>query len=308
MTFSILAGWPALRNLVEAQLAFWPEHEGFLAKRFRDRDTDHLAMAEELAGLILRLHPEELGFLCAGYRWMCDRVMEEELHFRRAGSYRVTTFAEAERAIYANREAMTLYMNGLLVSQVLWSNHTDASAWYRRHFLDAAPAGHDHLEVGPGHGLLLYFAASHPRTGSVTAWDVSATSLAATRHTLDHLGVRRPIGLEKRDVLAGTPPEAIFDSIVISEVLEHLEHPREVLKRLRRCLRPGGRIYVNMPINSPAPDHIFLLRQPEEVMAMLEQAGFAIAEHRFFPAVGYTEERARKAGTTISCLAIGIRP
>jgi SAM-dependent methyltransferase len=35
-----------------------------------------------------------------------------------------------------------------------------------------------------------------------------------------------------------------YDFIILSEVIEHLRHPREIMERLRTCLRPGGQIFL----------------------------------------------------------------
>src|SRR3977135_3737431 len=94
--------YPALSRVIDVQLRVWPEHEAFLELRFRNADLD---FAEKLAGLVGR----GTDSLCQGagaYRWLCDRMNEEELHFRRTNSYRLSTFAEADREVYSNAEFM----------------------------------------------------------------------------------------------------------------------------------------------------------------------------------------------------------
>ena len=195
-------------------------------------------------------------------------VLEEEIEFRRSGHYRLSTFAEAERTVYSNRDIMTRYMDGLLLSQVLWANHIALLDYYVRDFLGGASAVSSHLEVGPGHGLLL-FLASRVISGCVTGWDVSDTSLQKTRAALDRLGARSGLRLEKRNLVADEALTQPFDSVVISEVLEHLERPDTALATLRRRMSPGGRIFVNAPVNSPAIDHIYLFRTPEELVELV---------------------------------------
>ena len=68
--------------------------------------------------------------------------------------------------------------------------------------------------------------------------------------------------------------------VVISEVLEHLERPEQALSFLNSALNPGGFIYVNVPINSPSPDHIYLLEHPDAGVALIEAAGFEIVSQR----------------------------
>ena len=303
---------PALRRLVTETLAAWPDHDRFLTRRFEGGvaapTTEEGAHAELLAEAILRLAGDTLPTVIGDYQWMCARVLEEELHFRRTGGYRRTSFAEALTEVYQNREYMGRYMNGLLLSQVLWGNHTAVSAWYDRVFLGNNPPGHRHLEVGPGHGLLLWLAARDADCGEATGWDISETSLEATRRCLDSLGVDRPVRLQKANVLEPLPKEDRFDSIVVSEILEHLEAPGLALRHLAEVLEPEtGRIFVNMPVNSPAPDHIFLLREPEEVIKLVEDAGLTVHESAVFPATGYTEAQARRHSLTMSVALIATR-
>lgn len=296
--------YPALAGLVEAVSAAWPEHCGFVGKSFGGEDPEGLNWAEAVAKLITALAGDGLPGVAADYRWTCERLLEEELHFRRSGAYRLATFAAAEREVYADAAFMGRYVNGLLLSHLFWANHRRVLRFYDQRFLPDDGRAFRHLEVGPGHGLLLYLAARRSGCRLAAGWDVSATSARHTRACLDRLGAPAAVAVECRDLLScGTRPES-FDSIVASEVLEHLEHPAEALAALRRLLVPGGRLFVNMPVNSPAPDHIHLLRRPEEVADLVADSGYRILETAFFPATGYTEERARRQEATISCAVI----
>ena len=86
-----------------------------------------------------------------------------------------------------------------------------------------------------------------------------------------------------------------------------MEEPARALGHLRTVLKPGGRLFVNVPINSPAPDHLYLLRSPEEAVAAVESAGFVVEESGFFPVTNYTIERARKWALTISVCMVARR-
>src|SRR4051812_31799452 len=106
--------YPALHGLVAAQLRVWPDHERFLRKRFA---TGHLASLEETARLVTLLS-ESQETLAEDYAWWCERVYEEELHFRRTGRYRLTRLADAIREVYSNYDYMRRYMNGVLLTHV----------------------------------------------------------------------------------------------------------------------------------------------------------------------------------------------
>ena len=310
MTFDLakLSDHPCLHRVVSEVLAVWPEHESYCETRFRDDPPGFLRRSEDLASLVLKLVGPDLRTYCADYRWMCEAFVAEEYFFRSEGRYRLSTFKEAYEQIYSNAEYMSRYVRGILISQFIWSPHALAFDYFRTHFLPGNESGARHLEVGPGHGLGLYFASQDPRIGTLEAWDVSQSSVAATRHALTQLGVTRPVNLVEQDVLAAPARESAFDSAVISEVLEHLERPDLALATLRGALRPGGRIFINVPVNSPAPDHIYLWTSHEEFVGWVQSHGFEIESTQFLPVTGATLDRAAKRKLSISCVVIARRP
>lgn len=297
-------GFFSLARIVGVVLEAWPDHERFLARSFVERDRDIAESSERVSAMILALEGGDLRGACEDYRWTCAELQEEEIEFRRTQRYRCASFVEVEREVYANPAYMRRYLRGLLLSQVLWANHAAVADFYIRRFLAATPPSGSLLEVGPGHGILLGLAAAGGRQASVSGWDVSPTAIALTQRALAKLRVAQPIELETSDILAAPNLSPRFTAIVASELLEHLEKPEAALASFRRLLLPGGRLFVNVPINSPAPDHIYLLRSPDEAVNLVEQNGFRVIEARHFPMGGYTLDRARRLGATISSAMI----
>jgi 2-polyprenyl-3-methyl-5-hydroxy-6-metoxy-1,4-benzoquinol methylase len=93
------------------------------------------------------------------------------------------------------------------------------------------------LEVGCGRGALLATMQSHGwRAEGI---DVDPVVVAAARRS----------GLQVR---AGTLHEhkfadASFDAVVMSHLIEHVDHPLELLTEARRVLKPGRRLVVATP-------------------------------------------------------------
>lgn len=307
MTTDIVAT-PALDRLVEATLARWPQHKRFIDKSMRNRSQQVLETADALAAIIFRLAEAEPGGIDAAigdYRFVCDElVLVEEIHFRREGRYRLSTFAEANAQVYANAPLMKRYMNGLLVTNVLWLNHCQAMNDYINDYLPRLKPGSDHLEIGPGHGIFLYLAALQPNVASLTGWDLSPASIAKTTGALATLGVERPVKLIEQDMFAVTDPAdaEMVDSIVMSELLEHVEDPVAALRSAARSLRPGGLIWINVPANSPAPDHIFLVTSPEHAEELVRAAGLEIVASKGFPMQGATLEQAAWNQLSVNCV------
>ena len=300
--------FPALSSIATAVLREWPGHEKFIRSSLDSNDEGYMSRLEDVAADLLALTGDDLDRFAADYRWMCNLVMEEQLYFVRNEKYRRDTLDEVIRDVYANAPFMSRYVNGILLTQVLWRNHAQAMDIYRHKFLPGNCEGYRHLEVGPGHGLFLVFAARDPRCGGVTAWDVSRSSLESTREALRKMKVEGPVAMEESEICSVQPEAEQFDSIMCSEVLEHTERPHKALDNLFRALRPGGRLFLNIPVNSPAPDHIYLWRKPEEIRSMVVDQGFRIEEFITLPLTGRTLEQALKHNYDISCLAIATKP
>ena len=279
---ALIAERPDTLHVVESLLAAWPEHAAYLLKSFTPRTPAMLDATEAAASAARKLIAGQEATFAADYRWTCDRLRDEELFFHREGHYRLSTFAEANAEVYSNHDYMGRYVNGLLLTQLLWYNHVATFEMFLNDVLPNADQAFDYLEVGPGHGLMVYFAAQSPLCRTLEAWDVSAVSLRETRAALDTLGLTKPVSLVETDILQAKRPDKKFDLIVISEVLEHLEAPDLALKFLRDCITDGGRIFINVPLNSPSPDHIYLFSTPEDVNALVEGAGFKVEKLSMF--------------------------
>ncbi len=268
---------PATARIAAHVIAAWPEHAAYLERSFAERSAAITATVERAAEATERLITGREAEVAADYRWTCDQLREEELFFHREGRYRRSTFAAALADIYSDHAYMQRYVNGLLLTQILWFNHAATLDMLVSEVLSTQSAPFDYLEVGPGHGLMVWFAAHHPQARHLEAWDVSAVSLTETRSALAIMGATQPVILTEMDILGPTPKLARpYDLIVISEVLEHLEDPARALRFLRSAIAEKGRIFINVPLNSPSPDHIYLFETPEEVRAMVEAAGFQI--------------------------------
>jgi 2-polyprenyl-3-methyl-5-hydroxy-6-metoxy-1,4-benzoquinol methylase len=295
----------SLQSLFDLQASRNPKHRAFLEKRFASMDSAEIACCNELVDNISRLAGDRLEEFLEGYDFICKIQFEEEIFFRRNKRYRLTKFSDALEQVYANKPYMLKYMRGLLISQVFWSNHTKSIDYYSRVFLAQLEEKTTLLEIGPGHGLLLARAVDRLSDGSVTAWDISEASLEDTRKCLQALGVTKSFKLEAKNLF--DPNTDSFDAIVFSEVLEHVEEPAQAMAAIRNCLNKNGKLFVNVPINSPAPDHLFLIRSPEEAVEFVESCGFSVLQSGFYPATNYTLEQCRKHDLTISvCMIAGL--
>jgi 2-polyprenyl-3-methyl-5-hydroxy-6-metoxy-1,4-benzoquinol methylase len=300
--------FPNTARIVGALADARPDHARFLRQSFTARDAGLMAATERNATAILRIIGEgRLPAYCDDYHFMCDQFMEEEIFFRRNDRYRLDRFEDALAQVYANAPYMTRYQHFIILTHVAWENHARALWHFEQRYLPGLRPGSEHVEIGPGHGLLMHLASISPGVSSVTGWDVSQASIDQAGASLAALGDTNRATLAVRDLFAEDDGQR-FDSATLSEILEHLEDPVAALKATARRLRPGGRLWINVPVNSPAPDHIYLYRTPEEVVVAVEDAGLKPLDTAFYPMTGQSLERAKKLKLTVTAVVTAERP
>lgn len=76
-------------------------------------------------------------------------------------------------------------------------------------------------------------------------------------------------------------PDASFDSVLTTEVLEHIFNPDEALAELARVLRPGGRMLLTCPFAWELHEepHDYARYTPHALRALLDRAGFDVEVH-----------------------------
>jgi SAM-dependent methyltransferase len=103
--------------------------------------------------------------------------------------------------------------------------------------------GSEVLEVGCGVGSQTLTLARRSPNARFTSIDINPDSIEVARQRLRHAGLTN-VEFRQADVLALPFAHESFDHIFICFVLEHLARPAEVLRILRRLIRPGGTITV----------------------------------------------------------------
>jgi 2-polyprenyl-3-methyl-5-hydroxy-6-metoxy-1,4-benzoquinol methylase len=274
-----LARWPNLLALSEVVVETWPEHAAYLLKSFGVRSEGMMATSDHVARAMLLLAGDRKAQVAADYRWLCDRIREEELEFARSGHYRYSSFEQTNAHVYSNDDFMERYMHGLLYSHVLWYMHASSLHFFRQRLEARVPRGGRVLEVGSGHGLLLYLALTDFGLSEAHGWDLSEVSLAQTRHALKTLGAEGDnLHFRIQDMHQVQPDGEAYDLVILSHILEHLDDPVEALQKMRGAVSKKGVLFVNVPLNAPMPDHVILLENPDMAADLLVKGGFRIVE------------------------------
>jgi 2-polyprenyl-3-methyl-5-hydroxy-6-metoxy-1,4-benzoquinol methylase len=296
--------YPATSLVAETVLKCWPEHERYIRRSLSVRSDEVLETTEMLARAALTLAGPRLAEVARHYRWTCDRLHEEEIEFHRSGRYRLSSFTEADREVYSNSDYMEKYVDGLLFSQVLWVNHAESCNFFFREIPRNLKPGGRLLEIGPGHGLMLNLAMSRFGLACTTAWDISPVAVEQTRRALALLGAEKA-ELCVRNIMEIQPGEESYDLVVLSEILEHLEDPKAAMRQIRGVVGKDGLVFVNVPINSPSPDHLYLMQCIEDAEALLTETGFIVMAKGAFATQGHPIEKALRNRISVSVCMLG---
>ena len=103
------------------------------------------------------------------------------------------------------------------------------------------------LDVGCSEGILELLLAR--RGLDVTGVEVNPDALDFARELLDKEPheVRARARLVHGDFIGARPVTGLFDTVVLGEILEHLDDPATLLNRSLEYLRPGGRLSSRLP-------------------------------------------------------------
>jgi 2-polyprenyl-3-methyl-5-hydroxy-6-metoxy-1,4-benzoquinol methylase len=132
--------------------------------------------------------------------------------------------------------------------------HVSRSHQRSRFLLDYFSHGNI-LDAGCGEGV---FSIMMKRRGNFV-WAIDMFDVSR----LEHYG----INFEQTTLEDYTPPEKFFDTIILMEVIEHLEDPEPIIKKLYNGLRTtSARILITTPYIDNwdnEPDHVWRWKRDE---------------------------------------------
>jgi len=114
----------------------------------------------------------------------------------------------------------------------------DVGRWYVTRFVEnvarGLPAGSSILDAGAGESVYKkYFSHCNYK-----AIDLAVGESRWNYANLDYVGSLHEMPIE----------DDLFDAVLCTQVLEHLEWPRESVKEMHRVLKPGGKLYMTVPM------------------------------------------------------------
>jgi SAM-dependent methyltransferase len=144
------------------------------------------------------------------------------------------------------------------------------------------------LDIGCGSGGLS--AELLKRGLTVTSQDISEEMVSMCRRYLTRLGFA--MDKVRQGGVDDIPEEGAFDTVTALDVIEHIEDDRGALLRMRKALKPDGRLIISVPALSwlygPKDKEVGHYRRydKEALVRALEGAGFTIEQIRFWNGIG----------------------
>lgn len=142
----------------------------------------------------------------------------------------------------------------------------DVGRWYVSSFVErvaaSLSAGTRILDAGAGEGVYKkYFPHCNYK-----AIDLAVGERRWNYTNLDYTGPLHDMPIK----------DAVFDAVLCTQVLEHLEWPRESMKEMHRVLRPGGRLYMTVPMaqNEHQAPYDFFRYTSYGIESICKHAGF----------------------------------
>ncbi|WP_420316452.1 class I SAM-dependent methyltransferase [Ekhidna sp.] len=269
-----------------------PLHGKKLKKNLEDFDDQYFEIASnflnKLDGL-LQSKDKNIDYAIECYLHMLADVTFDTIDFMRTGKYRSSSFEEVNKRVYDNPDIMEYYMYGLLLSQILWTQHYEILRHFNK-IIKKNKLVRNYLEIGAGHGLYLSEAIEIVgKEANYDVVDISASSISIAKE----MARGKDVNYYLSDVFKFHPNKK-YDFITCGEVLEHMEDPASLLNKIASMLSEKGKLYITTPTNAPAIDHIYLFTNAEEIREIIYLSGFEIVEETCFYSEKLEKEQLEK--------------
>jgi len=152
------------------------------------------------------------------------------------------------------------------------------------------------IEVGSGIGNIIAELVNHPDVEQIVATDHAPGSLNVIRDRFGTDNFLDTVIWDANDPVPEVLSDQTFDTVICSNVLEHVENHQAALQSMRRLLKPEGRLLLLVPAHPALYCRMdtelghFRRYRKSELRTLLTETGFEVEEmldHNFFGAIGW---------------------
>jgi 2-polyprenyl-3-methyl-5-hydroxy-6-metoxy-1,4-benzoquinol methylase len=284
---------PPLEIILEKIKSKNPNHADKLLNNLSDLDEEYKYSANAFYSKYIAYLEKcklNLNFSIDCYLHMIDDMLEERNKFIRNGKYSNTSFEEVKKTIYGNSEIMTYHMHGLVLAQFLWFDQYARFKFFIGNLKKYFHSNQKYLEIGGGHGLYADETIHLiPEISQIDLVDISQSSLSLAQGIINN----HKVNYFLKNIFDFSNVEK-YNFITVGEVLEHVEDPLSLLKKIYKLLKEKGVCYITTPINAPMIDHIYLFNNVEEIRNLFHSARFEVIEEKIVISEKVSQKKAEK--------------
>lgn len=278
-------------NIIESENS---KHAIKIRKNIKELGSDFIIRSDSFFSKYvdyLERNNKTLDYGVNCYLRMIDDMVKERIEFIRNDCYSSSSFAEVEKRVYANPDIMEYHMHGLVIAQFLWIDQFKRFLFFSENLKKYLKSSGKYLEIGGGHGLYINEAINiFSNLAKNDLVDISSSSIDLAKGIINN----SKINYIHKNIFDFNAEENIYDFITMGEVLEHVEDPLSLLKKLNELLDINGVCYITTPINAPMIDHIYLFNDASEIRSLFKSSGFDILEEKIVISDNKSEEYAKR--------------
>jgi 2-polyprenyl-3-methyl-5-hydroxy-6-metoxy-1,4-benzoquinol methylase len=277
-------------------LSLYPE-----VKEITENISKYNAEYYEIAGIPARLiyhlckgDINQITQAVQGYIRFCDTFKQKQIEFVRNQTYSYQNFDEVNADVYQNETYMEqTYYPALLFSYLFSSNYFEILRTFYHEFIPLAKQKQGKTcEIGIGHGLLSSLLLKNNPHLQGTGMDISPVAKKVSAQVNQYFDIPHiPVFIEDATQNISEKDNSVM---ICAEVLEHLPNPKKLLDNIYDSLSQDGLFFLTASINMESVDHLYLFQSDEEVIQMVQEAGFKVLQRNiaFLTAQNYRQDTA----------------
>lgn len=277
--------------------------EPFFASKDDDFLIDFESFLNEYSSY-LKKNEMSIEYAIDSYLMLVNDMLKAQIKFMRSGKYPTENVKDAIDNVYNDKVKMLSYMLGLGLSQYLWSTHYTIYNFFKEELEKNKNQINNYIEIGPGHGLFLKSAIDILNVDSnIIAIDISKTSLDISKSIITYFYPQKDVNYIHKDMLE-LDLDSQCDFVLMGEVIEHVEEPAILLKKVKKLLKKDGVALLSTCVNCPAIDHIYHFHKVDEIRKMFNDCGLKIVKEVVLPVEDLTMEEIIDKKITINYAAV----
>lgn len=243
-----------------------------------------------------------IDYAVDSYISLCNEFLKDQIKFQKTGQYPTQDSSVVNDLVYMNKDKMLPYMIGLAISIFLWETHNKIYEFFKSFLHDNKDQLNSYLEIGPGHGLFLNQSIKILRNiDTFNVVDISPISINISKSIIEMLQPATKCNFMLKNIF-DFKTDTKYDFIVMGEVLEHVDNPKELLQKI--SLYVNKYIFITTCVHCPAVDHLYHFKSIDEIEEMIIDSGFKIVDKLILPVEDKPMVDIVKEKTTINYCAV----